>query len=117
MRAGRTPTNAPSPSTPSLPIGSEPVALRRELRALLGEQSGASSEEIAHRLAQRQWRHWRVELAPRGVQLAAFRALVGSYRREVWLWALGDRSWEQMMEGLRGRCLRRFGGAACSKWM
>ncbi len=97
---------------PELRIGPEPAPLRRELAAAAVAGGRDVPAVIAQRLAARQWRHWRAELAPRGVSAGVFRAAVLADRREVWLWAVGDRSWGQMMEGLRGRLLRRFGGAA-----
>jgi hypothetical protein len=37
-----------------------------------------------------------------------FRDTVLEHRREIWLWGMGDRSWQQVAEGLRGRVLRRL---------
>ncbi|HVB04998.1 MAG TPA: hypothetical protein VNF07_01965 [Acidimicrobiales bacterium] len=96
-------------TTPDLSISPAPAALSAELQQLLAEGHVDAVERFARRLAERQWRQWRAELAPLGLTAAAFRAIVLAYRQEVWLWGRGDRSWEQMMEGLRGRVLRRAG--------
>ena len=64
---------------------------------------------VARQLAEWQWRHWRGELATKEMTAEAFRAVALGYQREIWLWARGDRSFEQMIDGLRGRVLRRLG--------
>jgi hypothetical protein len=37
-----------------------------------------------------------------------FLSVVRAYRREVWLWLIGERSWGQCCSGLIGRVGRRL---------
>jgi hypothetical protein len=53
------------------------------------------------------WTRWQV-LAGAGMDRGTFVALVGQYRREIWLWLYGDRTWEQCCSGLIGRIERRL---------
>lgn len=56
------------------------------------------------------WSRWAV-LAGAGMDRAAFGAQVHAYRRELWLWLHGDRTWEQCCAGLVGRLHRRLDAA------
>ncbi len=40
----------------------------------------------------------------------AFVDVIISYRREVWLWLMGERTWDQCVSGLAGRVARRLPG-------
>ena len=53
------------------------------------------------------WGRWRV-LERSGVDRAAFAEVLGGYRRELWLWLAGERTWAQCCSGLLGRLARRF---------
>jgi hypothetical protein len=57
------------------------------------------------------WSRWQV-LAGAGMTPEAFGELVLGYRREVWLWLHGDRTWEQCCSGLIGRLERRLAAAS-----
>lgn len=52
------------------------------------------------------WARWRV-LARSGFTPASFEAVVLGYRREIWLWLAGERTWEQCCSELIGRVDRR----------
>lgn len=52
------------------------------------------------------WARWSV-LAAAGVEADRFAELVVGYRRELWLWLIGDRTWVQCCAGLIGRVARR----------
>ena len=52
------------------------------------------------------WARWRI-LASTGLSEDAFRLLVLGYRREIWLWLAGERTWAQCCSGLIGRVSRR----------
>ncbi len=39
------------------------------------------------------------------------RRIVVGYRREIWLWLAGERTWAQCCSGLIGRISRRLRGA------
>jgi len=53
------------------------------------------------------WTRWRF-LASTGLSEDAFRLVVLGYRREVWLWLAGERTWAQCCSGLIGRISRRI---------
>ena len=53
------------------------------------------------------WSRWRA-LAAAGLREADFTAIVTAYRRELWLWMAGERTWEQSCGGLVGRIGRRI---------
>jgi hypothetical protein len=53
------------------------------------------------------WTRWRV-LTVAGVGEADLRAVVLGYRREIWLWLAGERTWAQCCSGLIGRISRRI---------
>ncbi len=55
------------------------------------------------------WGRWRV-LATAGVDQAGLVAIVTGYRREIWLWLAGERTWQQCCAGLVGRIERRAAG-------
>jgi len=50
---------------------------------------------------------WRV-LEAAGMGEKDFVAVVGGYRREIWLWLAGERTWAQCCSGLVGRVQRRL---------
>jgi hypothetical protein len=53
------------------------------------------------------WARWRF-LASAGFGEDAFRLVVLGYRRELWLWLAGERTWAQCCSGLIGRISRRI---------
>jgi hypothetical protein len=53
------------------------------------------------------WSRWR-SLGPAGLSEAELEKIVLDYRREVWLWLAGERTWTQCCSGLIGRITRRF---------
>jgi len=53
------------------------------------------------------WDRWRV-LATLGLDRDSFGTIVSAYRRELWLWLAGERTWEQCCSGLIGRLERRI---------
>ena len=57
-------------------------------------------------VAQWLWERWRI-LESAGVDRARFVAIVTGYRREIWLWLMGERTWDQCCSGLIGRIDRR----------
>ena len=54
------------------------------------------------------WSRWQPALEPAGCTREDFVEIVVSTHRELWLWLLGDRRWEQYVSGLAGRVLRRL---------
>ena len=57
------------------------------------------------------WLHWRPTLEPLGMDREGFIDVITGYRRELWLWLVGDRRWEQFLDGLGGRVARRLPAA------
>jgi len=53
------------------------------------------------------WERWRV-LESAGLDQARFVGIVAGYRREIWLWLMGERTWAQCCSGLIGRIDRRL---------
>ena len=53
------------------------------------------------------WSRWR-SLGPAGLNEGELELIVLDYRREVWLWLAGERTWAQCCSGLIGRITRRF---------
>jgi hypothetical protein len=52
------------------------------------------------------WARWR-SLEHAGFDHDRFVSVVAGYRRELWLWLAGERTWEQCCSGLVGRIGRR----------
>ncbi len=86
---------------------------RRELRDTL--LSGANwregfSDDICIGLLL--WRAWQPALEPLGFSREDFIDSVVAYRRELWLWLMGDRGWIPYVTGLAARVIRRVPTAA-----
>jgi hypothetical protein len=56
------------------------------------------------------WTRWR-SLTAVGLDQQDLEAIVDDYRRELWLWLAGERTWAQCCSGLIGRISRRVGGS------
>ncbi len=92
---------------PRLHVPDEP-AERREAwyREVL---DGAELDQVVlgpDGLAEWLWPRWRA-LERAGCDHEQFAAAVGGYRREIWLWLAGERTWAQCCAGLVGRIERR----------
>ncbi len=55
------------------------------------------------------WERWRI-LESAGMDRSRFFEVVASYHRELWLWLMGERTWQQCCSGLIGRIERRIAG-------
>jgi hypothetical protein len=53
------------------------------------------------------WSRWRI-LASAGMHEDELARVVLDYRREIWLWLAGERTWVQCCSGLIGRIGRRL---------
>jgi hypothetical protein len=53
------------------------------------------------------WARWR-SLTSVGLDESDLRTIVLAYRREIWLWLAGERTWAQCCSGLIGRISRRI---------
>ena len=59
------------------------------------------------------WTRWR-SLASAGLSEDDLGLIVLGYRREIWLWLAGERTWAQCCSGLIGRINRRLAGGGDS---
>jgi hypothetical protein len=75
-----------------------------DLRAVLGADDGLTAWL---------WSRWS-SLAAAGVSEEAFAGIVVDYRRELWLWLAGERTWAHACSGLAGRVGRRIVPAAAT---
>jgi hypothetical protein len=77
----------------------------RELAAVLTEEGDGVTAWL--------WSRWRA-LAATGLDEEDLGTIVLGYRREVWLWLAGERTWVQCCSGLIGRINRRPAGGGGS---
>jgi len=89
----------------------EPVDMRTGLRdAILAGadwREGFTSDICVGVLL---WERWRPALEPMGMDREAFVDVVVGYGRELWLWLIGERQWDEFQSGLAGRVARRLPG-------
>ncbi len=88
-------------------VAGEPGALALGVRALAAERPQLTRETLAELLAGGLWRAWREELEPCGWSENALLQVIRDNRREAWLWAVGDRDWAALVDGIAGRLARR----------
>ena len=93
-----------------LPLPEEPVELRARVRALVehAPEQGAALIDGAEWIADPLWERCGPLLEPAGMSRARFLQVVAGYRRELWLWVMGERTWAQSAGGLLGRVRRRL---------
>jgi hypothetical protein len=94
----------------SLALPEEPVELRRRTRALIEQDpaEGAAVVDAGAWIADPLWAGWGPVLEAAGMDRARFDGIVAGYRRELWLWVMGERTWAQAAGGLLGRIERRL---------
>jgi hypothetical protein len=99
-----------SDTAPELALPEEPVALRRRTRELIEQHpdKGAAVIDEGSFLADPLWERWGPALEAAGMARDRFGAIVAGYRRELWLWVMGERTWAQSAGGLLGRVRRRL---------
>jgi hypothetical protein len=96
-----------------LSVPDEPSALRARIRALVEEDPGrgAALVDAGSWIADPLWASWGAALEPAGMDRQRFLEVVTGYRREMWLWVMGERTWAQSAGGLLGRVQRRLPAA------
>ena len=94
----------------SLALPEEPVELRRRTRALIEQDParGAAVVDAGAWIADPLWGVWGPALERAGMDRDRFGEVVAGYRRELWLWVMGERTWAQAGGGLLGRVQRRL---------
>lgn len=93
-----------------LSLPEEPVALRQRTRTLIEQdpERGAAVVAAGSWIADPLWERWGPGLEPAGMDRDRFQEIVTGYRRELWLWVMGERTWTQSAGGLLGRVQRRL---------
>jgi hypothetical protein len=93
-----------------LSLPEEPVALRQRTRALIEQdpKRGAAVVDAGSWIADPLWERWGPALERAGMGRDRFGEIVAGYRRELWLWVMGERTWAQSAGGLLGRVGRRL---------
>lgn len=93
---------------PALHMPDEPV--RQAERWLQSVLDGGSFDSVLtdqDGLTAWLWSRWR-SLSTAGLDEEALGRIVLDYRRELWLWLVGERTWTQCCSGLIGRITRRL---------
>jgi hypothetical protein len=97
---------------PRLELPEEPVDLKANMRdALLDGHDWREEFADDMCLAIWLWSLWQPALEPYGLTREDFFDHVIAFRRELWLWLIGDRQWLQYVTGLAGRVVRRLPAA------
>ncbi|MHB1444920.1 MAG: hypothetical protein ACYCTI_06515 [Acidimicrobiales bacterium] len=97
----------PPPRPPAVPP--EPAALR----ARMGEEAQATPAGVRRLLADGEWitdwlwSGWGPELEAAGTGRDDVRREAGRWSRELWLWVMGERQWEEVSALIHGGLLRR----------
>ena len=81
--------------------GWRPSSMVRELDSVLADEKDGVTAWF--------WSRWR-SLASSGLNEEGLGLIVLGYRRELWLWLAGERTWAQCCSGLIGRINRRLAG-------
>jgi hypothetical protein len=92
-----------------LPWLEEPQDIRRDLRASVlqgADWRTGFSDEVC--IGVWLWERWRPTLEGRGMHREEFLDVVVDFGRELWLWLMGDRIWDQYLPALAGRVARRL---------
>lgn len=85
----------------------EPADRRPALRRALLE-AGRFTDEAGAELTDWLWAVWGSDLGAGGLDAAWLGQVVAGFRRELWLWAMGERRWEPLVDALAGRVARRL---------
>jgi hypothetical protein len=92
-----------------LVVPPEPAELRARTRTLAEQDPAAASALLGggEWITGLLWERWGPALEPAGLGRGWLRQVAVDYRRELWLWVMGERTWEQCAGGLLGRVRRR----------
>ncbi len=93
---------------PTLHVPDEPTARADAWLAAIAD--GAALADVLsgeNGLIEWLWSRWS-SLDAAGLSHDEFAAIVLAYRRELWLWLAGERTWVQSCSGLVGRITRRI---------
>lgn len=100
----------PADLADGLPPVDFPEELWQSVRAQILDRPGTWDElaRDGHWLADWLWPEWAASLKAREVSVDFLAEVVAGYRRELWLWLMGERTWTEILNSLRGRTLRRL---------
>ncbi|HYT26949.1 MAG TPA: hypothetical protein VEP73_10750 [Actinomycetota bacterium] len=93
-----------------LALPPEPAELRARTWALAGQDPAGVTDLLGRGdwVADPLWRCWGPALEPAGMGRDQLRRIAVDYRRELWFWVMGERTWAQCVAGLLGRVRRRL---------
>jgi hypothetical protein len=98
-------------ATPTLHVPDEPIVRAHAwLAAVLAGSEWDDVLSADDGLIAWLWSRWS-SLRSAGVTQEAFARIALEYRRELWLWLAGERTWAQACSGLVGRVYRRMTSA------
>jgi hypothetical protein len=101
-------------SPPALHLPDEPtVRAQAWLAAVLDGGDLSATLRADDGLINWLWSRWST-LATFGLTQEAFALIALEYRRELWLWLAGERTWAQSCSGLMGRVTRRLAQVAAA---
>ena len=94
----------------ALPVPPEPSELLRHARARAEQDPAAFRAGLAGgpTLARYLWQQWGAELRLAGAQETDVAAYCAQCARELWLWVMGERTWEELAGLIGGGVLRRL---------
>ena len=99
--------------SPRLELPDEPVDLQRGFATrCCPAPNGAKGSATTSASGSCSGRAWQPALEPLGFSREDFIDSVVAYRRELWLWLMGDRGWIPYVTGLAARVIRRVPTAA-----
>lgn len=96
----------PGPLPGDLAPVDEPVALRDAWWA--AERDGSAGPDLVGEVTAAVRAAWSERLGAAGVEAGWLDGVTAGYRRELWLWLVGERQWDQCLAGLAGRVVRRL---------
>jgi hypothetical protein len=89
----------------------EPVELRDRMRALAAADPGRARSRLPREIAAITAERLEAEMTHAHGALFDLDDICIGYRRELWLWLCGERTWDQCASGLLGRLSRRVTGS------
>lgn len=99
-----------SPASPSLELPPEPEQLRRRVLDLGRDRPREAQRLLSEGqwIADVLWRAWGEQLDAIGADRTLLVHVARDYRLELWLWVVGERRWNQCVDGFAGRIRRRL---------